>query len=62
MNSHLVVTVVGVFVLDEENNIINTRNFPLSSEKVAAIFSQIDKGELPAILTEIAKEHKTDVL
>jgi len=60
MKIHFAITIVGPFVLDDDNTIINTRNFPLTPIEVADNLAKIDKGELPAIIAEIAAEHKDD--
>ena len=60
MKIHLTVTLVGPFALDDEGNIIDTRNFELKPQIVSEKLAKLDLGELPKELEDMLKEHKKD--
>jgi nucleolar protein 56 len=58
MKIHLTVTLVGPFALDDEGNIIDTRNFELKPQIVSEKLAKLDVGELPKELEDMLKDHK----
>ncbi|MGC9780196.1 MAG: C/D box methylation guide ribonucleoprotein complex aNOP56 subunit [Candidatus Heimdallarchaeota archaeon] len=60
MKIYLTISLIGPFILDDDGNIINTRDFKLDPKLVAKKLSAIDSGKGPKELDEILKEHKKD--
>ncbi|MHA1532214.1 MAG: hypothetical protein ACTSR6_09480 [Candidatus Heimdallarchaeota archaeon] len=58
MKIHLTVTLVGPFALDDEGNIIDTRNFELKPHIVSEKLAKLDMGELPKELEDMLKDQK----
>ena len=55
MNIHLTVTLAGPFALDDEGNIIDTRNFELKPQIVSDKLAKLDVGELPKELEDLMR-------
>ena len=58
MKIHLTVTLVGPFVLDDEGNILDTRNFELKPPIVSEKFAELDAGAIPKELIDLLKNYK----
>ncbi|HUU76802.1 MAG TPA: C/D box methylation guide ribonucleoprotein complex aNOP56 subunit [candidate division Zixibacteria bacterium] len=58
MKVYLAISLVGIFVLDEEGNIIGVKYFKIDPSEVSKKIVTIERGELVVDIEDVLKDHK----